>query len=267
MSVCNIRLGSFLNFDTEQEKDIIAFVERLNSTHSTGKFISNLFRIAWDCPEILKMSDNPVAGALLRKIDEEGMSNDRANFFKNVDSNIAAMRSKVDAIYDMSYKMYMLALMGKHLKLEEIADNSLTAGFILEKQLRDIQNKICSDANFSAFKSDMKLNDVHKRAEDDLEYIIEAYTPLLEELRTMLTSTSAVPVQQVVQTAPVQAVQTTQPVPVQTVQPVQPVQLVQNVDKPMPETVKSVEPEATPEDEVIDFGDDVMNSLESFFGG
>lgn len=262
MSVCNIRLGSFLNFDTEQEKDIIAFVERLNSTHSTGKFISNLFRIAWDCPEILKMSDNPAAGALLRKIDEEGMSNDRTNFFKNVDSNIAAMRSKVDAIYDMSYKMYMLALMGKHLKLEQLADNSLTAGFILEKQLRDIQNKICSDANFSAFKSDMKLNDVHKRAEDDLEYIIEAYTPLLEELRTMLTSTPAVPVQQVVQTAPVQAVQPT-PVPVQNVQPVP----VQNVDKPMPETVKSVEPEATPEDEVIDFGDDVMSSLESFFGG
>lgn len=264
MSVCNIRLGSFLNFDTEQEKDIIAFVERLNSTHSTGKFISNLFRIAWDCPEILKLSDNPAAGALLRKIDEEGMSNDRTNFFKNVDSNIAAMRAKVDAIYDMSYKMYMLALMGKHLKLEQIADNSLTAGFILEKQLRDIQNKICSDANFSAFKSDVKLNDVHKRAEDDLEYIIEAYTPLLEELRTMLTSTSAVPVQQVVQTAPVQST------PVQTVvaQPVsvQPAP-VQNADKPMPETVKSVEVEKAPEDEVIDFGDDVMNSLESFFGG
>ena len=57
MGAYNIRLGSMFSLDEEQEKDIIGAIEALNASHQTGKFLSNLLRIALDNPEILDVKD------------------------------------------------------------------------------------------------------------------------------------------------------------------------------------------------------------------
>lgn len=183
MSTRSIRFGSQLTFDEDKEKDIIDTIDSLNSSHKMGQFMSNLIRLAFDNPEILRVGANGLEKqAMLQQVESSGMSVNRQRFMSGVASEISDMKKKVDEVYNMVFKLYTLALMNKHLEIEKKSDNSLRATFVLERQLRQLQSSLGVNISDAVYESD-KINDVHARAEDCLEYIIEAYDGILDEMK------------------------------------------------------------------------------------
>ena len=189
-----IRLSSMLSFDENQEKDIINAVNALNASHQTGKFISNLIRIAVDNPEILDISNGRCEkGALIKQMDSVGMTYQRNQFINSVTKEVDAMKKKVDDIYDKVMNLYLLVQMGKHLGLEQKVDNSLSAAFIIEKQVKELQDSLGIALTSSVFASNKK-EDAKKRADDAFEYILNTYSDIVVELKNQLTTVQQVAV-------------------------------------------------------------------------
>lgn len=256
MGTHNIRLGSQLSFDEQQEADIIKALETMNASHKSGQFLSNLIRIAFDCPEIMDNNSGKYEkGAILKAMENSGLSYNRQTFMYQVQKEVDAMKKKVDDMYEIVLKTYMLGQMGKYLGLEQKAENELMAQFIIEKQLKELQDTLGISLTSSVFASNRK-QDIEKIANDSLEYIIESYSGIVNELKAIVSSAQAVAVQQ-----PIAQVQ--QPL-VQVVE----TPVIANESKPVVENTK-VETSAAVEDdsdEIIDFGGADFNALGDFFG-
>lgn len=186
----SIRMGPTLNFDEHKEKDIYERVQQLSSSHKIGDFVAHLLRLAFESPEVY--GDGKEVLNLIAKMDKYGMTPTRYNYFAQVSKDVEAMKKKIDDIYDMCYKMYMLALMGKYLGLEEKTDNSLRATFILEKQITELCTTLGIDHFNHSFESN-KLQDTHKKAEDSMQFILESYDGIVKELKASMQPV-AVPV-------------------------------------------------------------------------
>lgn len=255
MGTCNIRLGCQLSFDEQQEADIIKVLETLNSSHKTGQFMSHLIRIACDCPEILdKNSGKFEKGAIIKVMDNVGLSYNRQTFMCQVTKDVDAMKQKVDDMYNMVLKTYILAQMGKQLGLEDKSENHLMAQFILEKQLKELQDTLGLSLTSSAFASSKK-QDVEKIANDALEYIIESYSGIVNELKAIVDGANQnyVPAQRV------------EPVQNETVQ-----NTVENTNNTPVTEEKTLENESNTQDqndndEIIDFGNADFSALSNFF--
>lgn len=238
MATRSIRLGSMLNFDDQQEKDILDLLDRLNASHKTGQVLSNLLRVAVDNPELLKCESGRYSpGPILEQFERHNQSLNRSLFFKQITNDINELKQKVDTIYNLVSKSYMLAEIGNRLGLEGKVENELLATFLIEKELTSLQKTLGVTLRDSIFASN-KLEKNKEIADDVLEYIINSYSELLKELK--------VPVQQVQVQVPVQQVQ----VPVQQVAPVQQTFPVQATTPQVPTSIKQVE-----DNTVIDFGD------------
>lgn len=178
-----IRRGPSLSFDPDKEKDLIDAVEKLSSSHKLGILMTHLLRLAFESPEVY--GNGQEVKDLIAKMSDLGMSPTRYTYFTQISKDIEAMKRKVDTIYDLSYKTYMLAQMGKFLGLEGKSDNNLLASFVLERQLTDLCTTLgVSNLNHS-FNSN-KLEDVHKKADTIMEFIIESYDSILNELKDSL---------------------------------------------------------------------------------
>lgn len=238
MAAQSIRLSSMLSFDDAKEQDIIDLIGDLNSSHKIGQFLSNLIRIAVDNPELLKcVSGRYSAGPVLEQLDNLNQSFVRARFFNNITDKVDGLHKKVDEMYEMVLKTYMLAQMGNKLGLEQKSEDDLIAQFVIEKHLRDVEDLVGSNFKSSILASNKKAN-VDKLADEVFEYLIDSYAGVIEALKKQVipeVKVIEIPVQ-----VPVQ-------VPVQIGQP--PIQVsVQN------ETVEN-KVEST-ESNSIDFGDD-----------
>lgn len=264
MGTYNIRLGSQLAFDEQQEADIIKAIESMNASHKSGQFISNLIRIAFDCPEIMDNNNGKYEkGAILKAIENSGISYNRQTFMYQVTKEVDAIKKKVDDMYSIVLKTYILGQMGKHLGIEEKASNELMAQFVIEKQLKELQDTLGISLTSSVFASNKK-QDVEKIANDALEYIIESYSGIVNELKEIVTNAQMVPVQAVSQ---VQAtsVQETQA----------PVSMNNTIDNEVQEQKVSTDTtsenngttESSEEDEIIDFGNADFGALANFFSG
>ncbi|MBO5389284.1 MAG: hypothetical protein J6A59_14370 [Lachnospiraceae bacterium] len=263
MGTYNIRLGSMLSFDEEQERDIISAIEALNASHQTGKFLSNLIRIALENPEILDVKDGKYEkGVIIKQMDSLGMTYGRYQFINSITKEVDTMKKKVDDIYNMVLKVYMLSQMGKHLGLEQKSDNLLSATFILEKQVKELQDTLGIALTSSAFIANKK-DDAKKRADDALEYILDTYSDIVSELKARLeVQKIEVPIPQ---SLPVQNISNAQPQVsaqpiVKPMQPVQPVQPVVN------STVLQQNSLDSSGDELVDFGNADTDLLTDFFG-
>lgn len=249
MGAYNIRLGSKLSFDEQQEADIIEALESMNASHKSGQFISNLIRIAFDCPEIMdKNSGKYEKGAIIKAMENSGLSYNRQAFMYQVTKEVDAMKKKVDEMYNIVLKTYMLGQIGKHLGLNEKADNELMAQFIIEKQLKELQDSLGISLTSSVFASNKK-QDIEKIANDALEYIIESYSGIVNELKGIVSSASAVMMQKPV---------------VQTV--IQSEKLNEDNKAVSDNIEKANTNEDSDNDEIIDFGNADFNALSSFFG-
>lgn len=188
MGTYNIRLGSQLTFDEEQEADIIKTIEAMNASHKTGQFISNLIRLAFDCPDILEKKNGEYEkGNVIKLLESAGKTSNRQLFFNQLSKEVDDMKQKVDKMYNMVLKTYILAQMGKQIGLSEKTENHLMAQFILEKQLKELQDKLGITLSSSVFASNKK-QEVEKIADEALEYIIESYSGIVNELRTIISN-------------------------------------------------------------------------------
>ena len=276
MGTRSIRFGSQLTFDEDKEKDIIDTIDTLNSSHKMGQFMSNLIRLAFDNPEILRIgADGLEKQAMLQQVESSGMSVSRQRFMSGVTSEISDMKKKVDDVYNMVFKLYTLALMNKHLEIENKSDNSLRATFVLERQLRQLQDSLGVNIGDAVYESD-KVADVHVRAEDCLEYIIETYDGIIDEMKQAIAvgQQPQVVVQQAVGNTGVAGnniiVGSTEAMrPVETAGNVGAVEtqaVVNNASTANTSTSATVQTETPPEEEIIDFGDtdDILDAMNFF---
>lgn len=228
MGTKTIRLGSTLTFSEEQEGDIIDFIEKLNGSHKTGQFLSNLIRVAMDCPEVLaKVNGEYEYGPAIEQLDTVGMSVARKKFMTQVTRDVAIMKDKVDVIYEQAMKVYALAQMGKRLGIEDRTDSILMATFVCQKQLNQLQEKLGVKFKNDAYVSE-KLDTAHKMVDDTLEYILDSYSNIINELKNSMAievKTLDIPVNTVtVPVNPVNIPVNTVNIPVNTVNiPVNPV--------------------------------------------
>lgn len=252
----HIRLGSVLSFDEQKEADIIKVIEYLNSSHKTGQFMSNLIRIAFDCPEILSRnaSGNLETGERVKAIEQLGFSDTRKAFINAVTKEVSDMKAKVDKVYDMTLKLYTLAQMGNRLGIEDKTKNLMISQFIIEKQLQELQALLGVALQDNIYASNKAAN-TEKIADEALEYIIESYGSLLTEMSESLRPTA------VIQQVPVQQVAITQEQVSST-----------PVENKVTEEVKTVEPAEQAEsveeseNEPINFDDADISALSNFFG-
>lgn len=276
MGTRSIRFGSQLTFDEDKEKDIIDTIDTLNSSHKMGQFMSNLIRLAFDNPEILRVgADGLEKQAMLQQVESSGMSVSRQRFMFGVTSEISDMKKKVDDVYNMVFKLYTLALMNKHLEIENKSDNSLRATFVLERQLRQLQDSLGVNISDAVYESD-KVADVHVRAEDCLEYIIETYDGIIDEMKQAIAvgQQPQVVVQQAVgntgvagnnmivgSTEAMRSVET-----VGNTGAVETQAVVNNASTANTSTSTAVQTETPPEEEMIDFGDtdDILDAMNFF---
>lgn len=251
MGTHNIRLGSQLSFDEHQEADIIKALETMNASHKSGQFISNLIRIAFDCPEIMDNNSGKYEkGAIIKAMENSGLSYNRQAFMYQITKEVDAMKKKVDEMYSIVLKTYMLGQMGKHIGLEQKADNELMAQFIIEKQLKELQDTLGISLTSSIFASNRK-QDIEKIANDSLEYIIESYSGIVNELKAIVSSAQAITVQQPV---------------VQAQLPLETVVETPVVVNESTEQVVNTEDDLD-NDDIIDFGGADFAALGDFFGG
>jgi len=229
----NVRLGSYMTFDDVKEKDILDAMKYLNDSHKMGRFISNIVRIALENPEILCKKDGKYnAGDVLKAIEDVDLPFERSSYINKATKEVEEMKVKVNSIFDMCQRMYTMALAGKKLGLEGKSDNLMMASFILERQIQEIQDTL-GIGTLTAFDSN-KLDNTHKRADEALEYIINAYDGIVGELQAVVT------------------------------QPV--VHTVQVNEQPKVEVKETTVKNENDEEEFIDFGDADIDSLNNFFG-
>lgn len=269
MGTHNVRLGCQLVFDEEQEKDIIDAVHELTSSHKLGQFISNVLRLAFDNPEVIEVKNGKThKGTVLKAMEACGLTYDRNKYINQLNREIMQLKKKVDSIYEMSMKMYMLGLMNKHIGIEQKADNMMQASFILEKQLRDIQNKLGVSKLSDVYASN-KLDRAHDLADEAMEFIIEAYDGIITELKeTVVTGKEAVATGATGAVASVPKAEATKSMASGAVESVTEVMVggttsrtAREADRTVREATKtvvapSIKPNTVDEDdEVIDFGD------------
>jgi hypothetical protein len=303
MGTKSVRLDSFVSFDETQEADIIESLEYLKSSHKMVKFLANLVRIAYDNPELIQKdlsSGKYNTDSLCNMYNEYGMSVERYHSINEMKKNVNAMKEKVEKMYDMTLKTYTLAQMNKYVGIEIKSENQLMAQYVLEKQIKDIEETLGVTGSVLASN---KKQDAKKLADETLEYIIESYSGVVEELKKMVTEQQSL-LQQTQQLVNQQQMfmnqqqqmimQQMQPVQQVIMQPVvqQPVQQVQQVAQAVPTVTEKVEKpvvgtvkqddknkqaEAVKEDtstttsdnsddEYLDFGDADLDALSNFFG-
>ena len=200
-------------------------------------------------------------GAVIKALDEAGIFYSRKNFFDSLTKEVNLMKQKVDKMYEMVLKTYILGQMGKKLGLEEKADNLLMAQFVVEKQLKEIQDLLGITLGSSVLASNKK-QEVEKIADNALEYIIESYSGIMNELK----NTQHVIVQNVVGGE-------------QNVQGIASGQNIESIAETTEQTDNKTEQKETKveavntngessadEDETIDFGNADFSALSNFFG-
>lgn len=189
MKEYQIRPCSVLTFDEDTEKDLIKVVNNLKERKKLGVFITHLIRIALESPEVYGSRNE--LNSVLSKLDELGVTPCRYNYFNQLNKEVSEIKKKVDSIYDMAYQTYMLGLFDKHMGLEQKSDNLLRASFILERQVTDICKAIGTDNINHVFASN-KIEEVHDRAAKAMEFIIQSYDSMIDELKKSMTPSGVV---------------------------------------------------------------------------
>ena len=175
----NIRVNTVLDFDDNKEKDIIDFVNELNKRHKFGMFITALIRIAYDS------SNGALNRTFIEQLDSIGLSVERKEFFADVSKKVNDMESRVNAIYNMVFKIYALSLLPSKIGIKQKAENSLLAEFVIEKQLSELR-EILGIRNIMSVYTSNRLCDKKKEAEELLDYIIEKYSDIINVLKDEL---------------------------------------------------------------------------------
>lgn len=193
MGVKSIKLGATLSFDDIREKDILDKIEGLRSRHKLGEFISHLIRVAFESPE--KLNSQAELAGLMTTLVAQGITMDRVDYFNKIENDIEEMKKKVDAIYTMATKNYTMALAGKKIGLEEKSESTLRAQFVLQRQINAMTDSLGVSLR-EPFESN-KIQETREKAEEVIEYMIESYDGILQEIKASSVTVYQVPVEEV----------------------------------------------------------------------
>lgn len=269
-----IKLVANLTFDEDKELDIVNMINYLNSHHKTGQFLSGLIRLAMDCPDIIMKNTNGEIdmGPSMNKITVDGISTIRRDFMNNLNSKVDKLWEQVTDIRKMALQVYTLAQMNKFVGIETKSENTLRASFVLEKQLSDLQRSLGTLLNDKQF-IDERLKKSKEFSDETLEYIINTYDGIVSEIKNQFSTVNTM-VSQVVETRPVEPVETkqaetkqaeTKQAETQVAEVVEPAPVEKS--KPL-NIINASDSTSDTEEEIIDFGSDPadLDLLSNFFG-
>lgn len=179
MGKYDVRLGAKITLDSAEEGDLIAIAEKLNNTRKMSGFMGQLFRIACDHPEVLSRGSEETYKQIKALVDSAGVSEERQKYFKEIEAKVQEMKDKIDKIYDLAMKTYMLSQVNKMNGLEGKSQNVIMAQFALQKQMKDIESILgCSIGTYESGK----MTDVKAKSDEILEFIVETYDGIGEAL-------------------------------------------------------------------------------------
>ena len=179
MGKYDVRLGAKITLDSAEEGDLIAIAEKLNNTRKMSGFMGQLFRIACDHPEVLSRGSEETYKQIKALVDGAGVSEERQKYFKEIEVKVQEMKDKIDKIYDLAMKTYMLSQVNKMNGLEGKSQNVIMAQFALQKQMKDIESILgCSIGTYESGK----MTDVKAKSDEILEFIVETYDGIGEAL-------------------------------------------------------------------------------------
>lgn len=194
MSKTDIRLGSVISFDTEREADIIEFVQDLTSQHKLGRFLGYLLRLACETPEVLHYREK--TQSIIKEMDSLGISPRRDELFKKYSDQILELKQEIDSIYNMTEKLYTLALAGKALGLSERTENLMAAQFVIRHQLNQVEQILGKDSVLYTYSSNA-MQDAKKKAEDNLDLIVSAYGDVFSEIQKAIHTIQSLDIKQI----------------------------------------------------------------------
>lgn len=179
MGKYDVRLGAKITLDSAEEGDLIAIAEKLNNTRKMSGFMGQLFRIACDHPEVLSRGSEETYKQIKALVDGAGVSEERQKYFNEIEAKVHEMKDKIDKIYDLAMKTYMLSQVNKMNGLEGKSQNVIMAQFALQKQMKDIEAILgCSVGTYESGK----MTDVKAKSDEILEFIVETYDGIGEAL-------------------------------------------------------------------------------------
>lgn len=167
------KMMAVLKPDKSKETDLYNYLDTLRSSRRLSDFALACIRTCWEHPEYLKENGY--------QYDTLGMTSARIAFYSDIDRKIKEIRGKVDKMYDIVFKAYSLALAGKRLGLEGKVESSLRAQFLIQRQIDEIVSTL-GVSNLDYIWVTNKVDDISKRADEVLEYIIESYDGVVKEL-------------------------------------------------------------------------------------
>lgn len=174
MGLVSVRVSSMLQFDDDSEQDLVDIVNELAQKHKLGEFLSNAVRLAVDKGDTESV---------------DGVTTERLKYIDTVKRGIVIIDNKLNKLYDETEKLKALALMGKRIGIEERADNLYRAQFILRHH-RDVLAEAIGVEE--AKLEEVSADELRKRAEEVLEFIIESYDNVVGEIKESAVETQVV---------------------------------------------------------------------------
>lgn len=179
----DVRLGSTVRLDEEKDKDVIETIDNLSDTRKLGEFLVRLIRI-YSANE-KGFETREALAKQVADIKAIGVEPKRAEFFESVSKEMNDMKKKVDTVYDMCLDIYTMNKFGKAIGLVERTDNLLMSNFLIERQFKELVEVLgVNDVN-TMFTSN-KIVNTKDRADKSLEYIINSYSGIVNELKSNL---------------------------------------------------------------------------------
>lgn len=183
MSKTEIRINSLLTFDTEKEADVIEFIQDLTSQHKLGRMIAYLLRLACETPEVLENREKLIP--ILQQMQDLNVTPKRNKMYQEYAKLLLEMKQKINDIYNMTEKLYTLALANKALGLEDRSKELLAAQFVLKHQTDVIERKIGADALNFMYDSATMQNALD-RANEVMQTLIETHGEVFNELKNAM---------------------------------------------------------------------------------
>jgi hypothetical protein len=175
-----IKLNCVLDFNSKGERDLISQLEKKRARHKLGEFVSVCIKACYENPDVLVKAGYSSSEAV-------GLTEARNNFLRTVDNHMKELNRKVDDIFKMAYTLYTAYKFGKSIGTEGKTTAVMQAGFILEKQLKEICSTLGLPSSMYLYESN-KFEDKDRYADEVLEYLIEKYSNIVSEIEAGISA-------------------------------------------------------------------------------
>ena len=176
MSEVKFKLGATVSFDDKKEKDILNYLTYLSEHRKLGSYINGLVKFSYE------HSDE------MRKIGYKGytssLSDERQEFYRNINRELNAMSEKVNQMYEMVQRLYIAAEFGKVIGLSEQSSNLMSANVILKQQVKELCNSL--GVNEERFLEDRSTSKLEKSYDETMKYITNHYMSEINQMRDMV---------------------------------------------------------------------------------